>query len=273
MLIGFRKGSFLILMICIGGAFVPYSVTIAGSDVSKSSPVESIGYQMEEYHQNSFVNSIGMKLKWIESGTFIMGSLEGSEDELPVHLVTISKPFYMGVYEVTQEQWKQIMGKNHSEFEDGRWPVENVSWNEVQKFIKKLSEKENIQYRLPTEAEWEYVCRAGTKTKYYWGDEFNEEYAWYIENSGGKTQPVGQKKPNAWGLYDMTGNVYEWCADSYDGYSEEYFVDPKQSGGTRRIGRGGSWKSSAEGCRSSNRGSNHPFRRFDVLGFRLVREQ
>lgn len=151
-------------------------------------------------------------------------------------------------------------------------PVENVSWNEARKFIAILSEKEGLQYRFPTEAEWEYACRAGTKTKYYWGNEFNGKYAWYRENSGGKTHPVGLKKPNAWGLYDMIGNVYEWCADSYGAFSEGPMVDPVITDGTRRIGRGGCWKSSAEGCRSSNRGSNHPFRRFDVLGFRLVRE-
>lgn len=272
MVSGFRNGCFLIVIICIGCGFVPYSAA-SDSQFFKSIPGESGSYQMAEYHQNFFVNSIGMKFKLLRSGTFIMGSVEGAEDEMPVHRVTISRPFYMGVYEVTQKQWKKIMGKNPSEFEGDSRPVENVSWNEVRKFIKKLSEKEGVQYRLPTEAEWEYACRAGTKARYYWGDEFNGEYAWYIENSGGSTQSVGQKKSNAWGLYDMIGNVYEWCADSYGEYSGEHFVDPKKSDGTRRIGRGGSWKSTAFGCRSSNRGSNHPFRRFDVLGFRLVREQ
>ncbi len=269
---GSRSNFFLIVVIFLGFGFVPYSAA-ADSATPKSMPGESGGYRMAEFQQNYFVNTIGMKFKLLRPGSFIMGSVEGAEDEMPVHLVTISRPFYIGVYEVTQKLWKQIMGRNPSEFEDDRRPVENVSWNEVQKFIKKLSEKEGIQYRLPTEAEWEFACRAGTKTEYSWGDEFNGEYAWYRENSGGKTQPVGQKKSNAWGLYDMTGNVYEWCVDSYGDYSDGQLVDPENSGGTRRIGRGGSWNSSAEGCRSSNRGSNHPFRRFNVLGFRLVRQQ
>jgi len=272
MMAGCRNGCFLIVIIFLGRVFGVNSA-VADSVAPELMSGKSISYQIAEYHQDVFVNTIGMKFKRIESGTFIMGSVEATEDEMPVHLVTISRPFYMGVYEVTQAQWNQIMRKNPSEFEGDSRPVDNVSWNEARKFINELSEKEGIQYRLPTEAEWEYGCRAGTKTKYYWGDNFNGEYAWCIENSGGGTQPVGQKKPNAWGLYDMTGNVYEWCADSYGYYSGEHLADPEQADGTRRVGRGGSWKSSTEGCRSSNRGSNHPFRRFDVLGFRLVREQ
>jgi formylglycine-generating enzyme required for sulfatase activity len=271
MMSAFCRGYCLVVIICFGYGFLSYAAD--DSALSKSASGDSGAYLMAEYQQDIFVNTIGMKFKLLRPGTFVMGSIDGAEDEMPVHLVTITRPFYMGVYEVTQEQWKQVMGKNPSAFEDDKRPVENVSWNEVLKFIKKLSEKEGVHYRLPTEAEWEYSCRAGTKTRFYWGDEFSGEYAWYLENSGGTTQSVGQKKPNAWGLYDMTGNVYEWCADSYGDYTVGQLVDPEKSGSTRRIGRGGSWNTRAEGCRSSNRGSNHPFRRFDVLGFRLVRDQ
>ena len=219
---------------------------------------DSGGYQMAELHQNSFVNTIGMKFKLLRSDTFVMGSLEGAEDEMPVHLVSIVRPFYVGVYEVTQEQWKQVMGKNPSEFEGDKRPVENVSWNEVLKFIKKLSEKEGIQYRLPTEAEWEYACRAGSTENYCFGNDESlfGEYAWYTDNSEGVTHNVGTKKPNAWGLYDMHGNVWEWCADWYSESYENTPTDgtaykiPNEKG---RVLRGGSWNGSAENSRCSSR--------------------
>lgn len=261
---------FLSIIFCMGFLFPQYS-DADDPDTLKTVDNGANDYRMAEFHQNYFVNSIGMEFKLLTPGTFIMGSLDGNEDEMPVHKITISKPFHMGIFEVTQKQWEQIMGRNPSKFKGSTHPVENISWNEVQKFIKKLSEKEGVRYRLPTEAEWEYACRAGTKTRYYWGDEFNEAYAWYIENSDMKTHPVGLKKPNAWGLYDMSGNVWEWCLDRYDEYSTERLLDPEKSEGNRRIGRGGGWNSSKDACRSSNRGSNHSFRSFDALGFRVVR--
>src|SRR5665648_172810 len=153
-----------------------------------------------------------MKFTHIPAGEFMMGS---SPDEKyrhdlegPVHKVTISKPFYLGTYPVTQREWKAVMGDDPSFFKGDDLPVEQVSWNDVQDFIKKLNEKEDADnYRLPSEAEWEYVCRAGATTRYSFGDDESKlaEYAWYKDNSGGKTHPVGQKKPNPWGLYDMNG--------------------------------------------------------------------
>ena len=190
-------------------------------------------------------NSIGMKLRLIPAGSFNMGSEEGYIDEKPVHCVTISKPFYMGVYEVTQEQYKQIMDAKPSKFDGKNLPVENVSWFDAVEFCRRLSETEGLYYRLPTEAEWEYACRAGTTSKYYWGDKFDGAYSWYEKNSNGQTHPVGQKLPNNWGLYDMVGNVSEWCSDRYnrDYYQWSPTIDPQgPSLGQVRVLRGGSFK-------------------------------
>ena len=220
------------------------------------------------------INSIDMEFRIIEPGFFLMGSNTGKTDEKPVHRVNLSKPYYIGVYEVTQKQWKGIMGANPSKFQDDRRPVEQVYWEEVQEFIKKLSEIEGIQYRLPTEAEWEYACRAGTDMPYYWGDKFDEGYAWCAINSGNETQPVGLKKPNFWGLYDMSGNVWEWCEDYYGPYPEGEFYDPKKTSGAYRVTRGGSWNRHPDDCSSSSRNYFGGFigRRYSNLGFRLVRD-
>ena len=171
---------------------------------------------------NVITNSIGMKLVLIPAGEFLMGSPESDSDapdeEKPQHKVRISKPFYLGVTEVTQEQYERVMGENPSRFKgDPQRPVEKVSWEDAVAFCRKLSEKEGRTYRLPTEAEWEYACRAGSQTKWSFGDDDSalKEYAWYLDNADSTTHPVAQKKPNAWGLYDMHGNVWEWCQDWY----------------------------------------------------------
>lgn len=267
---GGRSVFFIILSFWI--CFASYSHA-EGVPEAETQSEKTIDYHLAEHQQKHFVNSIGMEFKLLGPGSFIMGSIEGDQDEMPLHLVTISKQFYIGIYEVTQKQWNQIMGYNPSKFHHDDLPVESVSWNKVEKFIEKLSAKEGIQYRLPTEAEWEYACRAGTKTRFYWGNEFDGKYAWCAENSQGATQPVGQKKSNAWGLFDMSGNVYEWCFDSYGEYHDSHTVDPVKDEGVRHVGRGGSWKSPAVACRSSNRGSYHQFRGSEVLGFRLVRPE
>jgi formylglycine-generating enzyme required for sulfatase activity len=222
-------------------------------------------------------NSIGMKFVLIPADDFMMGS-EEYDDEKPVHKVKISKPFYLGIYPVTQTEWKAIMGDNPSYFKGDDLPVESVSWNDVQDFIKKLNKKEGTnKYRLPSEAEWEYAARAGTTTRYYFDDDESKlgEYAWYNANSEGKTHEVGHKKPNAWGLYDMHGNVWEWMQDkwhnSYDGAPAD--GSAWESGdGSDRVGRGGSWTHDAGGCRSAVRGGDAPGDRDFVLGFRLLRE-
>ena len=221
-------------------------------------------------------NSIGMKFKKIPAGSFMMGSPEDEkgrdDDEGPRHKVIISRPFYIGVYEVTQKQYEKVMGKNPSEYKGSYRPVEEVSWNDAKKFCEKLSEMEgNRTYRLPTEAEWEYACRAGTKTAYYWGDEMDGEYCWYDENSN-NTDPVGTRKPNKWGLYDMSGNVWEWCEDWYSNSEYPSFErrDPKgPSSGSRRVNRGGGWRTSPGNCRSANRSNLTPRNTPGALGFRV----
>ena len=226
------------------------------------------------------VNSIGMKFRLIQPGSFMMGSDKGDDDEKPIHKVTLTKPFYIGVYEVTQEQWEKVMGSNPSQFKGPKKPVEMVSWNDAQEFIRKLSEKEKVTYRLPTEAEWEYACRAGTTTEFYWGDDVGlaeiGQHAWYAGNWDWRdtgTKPVGQKKPNPWGLYVMSGNVWEWCQDWYaDEYPSGSQTDPTgAAGGSSRVFRGGSWSYYASSCRSAGRSRYSPSGRSSVLGFRLVR--
>ncbi|MGA2265172.1 MAG: formylglycine-generating enzyme family protein [Phycisphaerae bacterium] len=191
-------------------------------------------------------NNVKMKLVLIPAGKFMMGSPAGEADrhanEGPQHEVTISKPFYMGVTEVTQEQYEQVMGKNPSHFKGAQNPVESVSWNDAAEFCRKLSKRTGQAVRLPTEAEWEYACRAGAGTRYCFGDAEAElgDYAWHHDNSEGTTHPVGQKKPNVWGLYDMHGNVMEWCADWYsDSYANAASQDPQGPGtGSSRVCRG-----------------------------------
>jgi formylglycine-generating enzyme required for sulfatase activity len=249
--------------------------------------------------------STGMKFALIPAGDFEMGSADGDYDEKPPHPVKISKPFYLGIHEVTQGEYKKVMGNNPSWFSAGgggkdnvagqstdRHPVEQVSWKEAIAFCNKLSERDGLKpyyrseegeplggdgYRLPTEAEWEYACRAGSTTKYSFGDDESllKQYAWYDESfSTGKTHPVGQKQPNAFGLYDMHGNVWEWCWDWFGGdyYNKSSNIDPINANpGTDRVLRGGSWDDVAAGLRSSDRGGIGPALRYGSIGFRLAR--
>jgi formylglycine-generating enzyme required for sulfatase activity len=169
--------------------------------------------------------------------------------------------FYLGKYPVTQQQWEAVMEDNPSRFKGGSLPVETVSFDDVQTFLQKLNQLSGKKlYRLPTEEEWEYACRAGSTSEYYFGDNVGQlgEYAWYDGNSGQTTHPVGQKKPNGWGLYDMAGNVFEWTDSWYD------------SSRSSRVLRGGGWLSYAEYCRSANRLNLTPDSRSSFIGFRLV---
>ena len=215
------------------------------------------------------VNSVGMLLVPIPAGTFTMG--EGKT----AHKVTLTQAFYLGVYEVTQQQYEKVMGSKPSNFKGPQNPVEQVSWNDAVEFCRKLSEQEGVEYRLPTEAEWEYACRAGTTTKYSFGDIESElaDYAWYDENSGDTTHPVGSKKPNAWGLYDMHGNVWEWCEDWYESYPSGSLTDPTgASSGSDRVYRGGCWSIQLPiYCRSAFRYRDSPDDRIRNLGFRVLR--
>jgi formylglycine-generating enzyme required for sulfatase activity len=217
-----------------------------------------------------------MQFALIPAGEFQMGSANGSDDERPVHTVRISKPFYLGSHEVTQGQWETVMGNNPSRFKgDANRPVETVSWEEVQKFIDKLNTREGgTKYRLPTEAEWEYAARAGWTTAYSFGDDSSQlgKYAWFGDNAGNTTHPVGTLQPNAWGLYDMHGNVWEWVQDGYDKYVAGPVTDPQgPAAGSYRVIRGGSWLYVARNCRSAYRYHNAPGFRNDSLGFRLLR--
>jgi formylglycine-generating enzyme required for sulfatase activity len=207
----------------------------------------------------------------IPAGTFLMGS----EKEGPVHPVTISRDFYMGKYSVTQAQWEVVMGNNPSNFKGIDRPVEQVSWDDCQEFIKRLNATGKGTFRLPTEAEWEYACRAGSSGIFCFGDDESQagDYAWYSANSGSQTQPVCNKKPNAWDLHDMHGNVWEWCQDWYDDYSADSVTDPQGplSGSMPvRVFRGGCWRGVAGFGASAHRGGRGPGYRSDILGFRLV---
>lgn len=220
-----------------------------------------------------------MKFVWIPPGEFMMGSPEdepGRDHDENQHKVIITEGFFMQRTPVTQGQWKTVMGNNPSYFDEygDDYPVERVSWDDAQEFIKKLSRMDGRQYRLPTEAEWEYACRAGTTTPFWTGDSDADlaQAGWYGGNSGKKTHPVGRKEPNAFGLYDMHGNVWEWCSDWFGDYPADSVTDPiGPSTGYNRVLRGGGWLSDAGYCRSACRLHVSPADRFNDLGFRMVR--
>jgi len=245
--------------------------------------------QLQAQSPKEITNSIGMKLVLIPKGTFMMGSPEseqGRQKNEDQHEVTISKDYYLGVHEVTQAQYETVMGKNPSHFqgaivgnENADLPVENVSWDDTVEFCKRLSDlpeekKAGREYRLPTEAEWEYACRAGSKTAYAFDDEEGllPEYGWFKRNSSDRTHTVGLLEPNAWGLYDMHGNVWEFCSDRYGDYPKGAVSDPSGPSGPKeayRVYRGGSWGNVAARCRSAYRYLYDPsFRR--SIGFRVA---
>ena len=223
-----------------------------------------------------------MEFVLIPAGSFMMGSSDSDSDapgdERPLHQVTITKPFYLGKYEVTQEQWQTVMGSNPSNFKGPKNPVERVNWDDCQAFVAKLNEryrKNGTPFALPTEAQWEYACRAGSATRFSYGqdDAALQDYAWLAEDSADTTHPVGLKKPNAWALHDMNGNVWEWCADWYgpDYYRHSPGIDPAgPSDGSLRVLRGGSINDHAQYRLVTFRGRYQPSSRLVNLGFRVA---
>ncbi len=226
-------------------------------------------------------NGVKLEMVLLPAGEFLMGSPDSDKDaapfEKPQHRVRITKPFYMGKYLVTQEQWEAVTGDNPSHFKGPKNPVEQVSWDDCQQFLGKLNAKPAAgagKFQLPTEAQWEYACRAGSKTRYCFGDGESKlgDYAWYAANSGSKTHPVGEKNPNAWGLYDMHGNVWEWCQDWWkDGYYAKSPMDDPTgpTEGSGRVFRGGSWHDRARDCQSARRYRHWPVNRGNHMGLRV----
>ena len=222
-------------------------------------------------------DGISIDMVRVEAGTFTMGATAEMKDpyidEKPTHQVTLTNDYYIGKNEVTQALWQAVMGNNPSSFKGDNLPVEKVSWNDCQEFISKLNRITGKTFRLPTEAEWEYAARGGNKSRgyQYSGSNNLSDVAWYTANSGSKTHAVGTKQPNELGIYDMTGNVWEWCQDWYGKYSSSSQVNPTgANSGSGRVRRGGSWSSNARGCRSSYRASRTPDYRYGNLGLRLV---
>ena len=233
------------------------------------------GFNIDEYKTTKLV------LKRIEAGMFTMGSPQTDES----HRVTLTKPFFLGLFEVTQKQYQLVTGINRSNFTGEKRPVEMVSYNAIRglsngakwpasnnvdssSFLGKLRARTDFFFDLPTEAQWEYACRAGTTTTYSYGNSANGNYMWYTPNSSYQTHEVGTKSPNPWGLYDMHGNVHEWCLDWYGTLS--YGADPKGcSKGVNRVTRSGCWCSGAAGTTSSYRSSHDPSDDYELIGFRL----
>ena len=222
-------------------------------------------------------DGICIEMVKVEAGTFMMGATSEmknpNSNEKPVHQVTLTNDYYMGKYEVTQALWQAVMGSNPSEYKGDNLPVETVSWNDCQKFISKLNSLTGRMFRLPTEAEWEYAARGGKESRgyQYSGSSNISDVAWYDENSGSKTHPVGTKQANELGIYDMTGNVWEWCSDWYSSYSSSSQTNPTGSdSGSARVSRGGGWNCNASYCRLSVRFYYTPDFRLDILGLRLA---
>ncbi len=244
----------------------------------KSDRIAKLKAQCERL--SSVTNSIGMRLRLVSPGMFTMGQAYGEADETP-HKVTLTQPFAIGVYEVTNAEWNRVMGSVPSNWKEDNGPVEQVSWEDAVDFCTKLSalpaeRKAGLVYRLPTEAEWEYACRAGTTTSFSYGNDESwlSDHAWFDGNSNNQTHPVGQKPPNPWGLYDMHGNVWEWCSDWCGDLSKGAVTDPRGPSAApslvARVARGGSCSSSAGHCRSAFRYGLDPSCRIRCLGFRLA---
>ena len=237
----------------------------------------NICFKVEVNSGKFTVNGVSFEMVRVEGGTFRMGATseqgsDASDGEYPVHSVTLSG-YYIGKTEVTQALWKAVMGRNPSYSKGNNLPVNDVSWDDCQEFIRKLNALTGQNFRLPTEAEWEFACRGGNNSRgyKYSGSNYIDNVAWYCDNSGKKIHPVAKKSPNELGIYDMSGNVLEWCADWYGGYSSSAQTNPKGPyGGSDRVIRGGGRSYLARGCRSSFRLYDGPARRIIFHGLRLA---
>ena len=275
--IGFRTGYYVVLLALI----VPLTSCPMPWDDRPDPPI--VPTQTASY--------AGIEFIWCVPGSFMMGSLEtdsdAAADEFPQHLVTFSQGFWISRYPITQGQWKHVMGSNPSRFQGGisgstdNRPVEHVTWDDVQSFITAINEANpNLNFRLPSEAEWEYACRASTTTRFYWGDDADYaqigNFAWYEDNSGNKTHDVGTKLPNLWRIFDMSGNVYQWVQDTWtsdytmtptDGTAyEDYYGEA-----TARVLRGGSYANQPYRCRATARTGWAQNIAGDNFGFRLAK--
>ena len=239
-------------------------------------PVVFANFDSWQTWPERFTDSWGATYVLIKPGAFTMGASQGYEEEQPAHRVQISSPFYLSTTEVRQSQWESVMKSHPSTFTNPDSPVENISWNDTQAFIRRLNSLEGCSncYRLPTEAEWEYAAKAGSNAPFSLGDSLSvlDEYSWYWDNSYKRTWPVGQKKANTWGIYDIGGNVWEWVHDWYAPYDSVAVSDPKGPlQGVVKVYRGGGWNSDARGLRSTDRATAPPDTRQSFIGFRLVR--
>ena len=261
--------AFLACLLVLAGALVGY-----GQPRPDAGAKEDAGPGPKKTRFIDLGGGVKMEFVSIPPGSFLMGSEKGRPDERPVTKVTITKAFHLGKYEVTQEQWQAVMGNNPSFYKGANLPVEQVNWNDCQSFVAKLKDKvSGGEFSLPTEAQWEYACRAGTSTEYSFGDGDANlgEYAWFTGNSNRQTHPVGEKKANPWGLYDIHGNVWEWCQDWYGPYASAEVSDPTgASSGSSRVIRGGSWSHSSRDLWSSFRLKFAPDFRFRSIGVRVV---
>ena len=286
-------------LLCLGVVFVfcVAQMVIAG-DVAQVADTNKVAVSSSQVTNNLTIDLRGVKMEfvWIPAGEFMMGSPETERDRQDnemLHKVSISRGFWMGKYEVTQEQWEIMMGRNPGSFNGKTRPVEKVNWDDCHEFIAKLNASQakvkGLVFRFPTEAEWEYACRAGTTTRYYFGDseddlhyygnycdmscsiEMGQRDARY-DDGYSNTAPVGSYKPNKFGLYDMLGNVWEWCEDWYAPYPAGAVTDPLQTQPTvgTRVFRGGGWSNAPGMCRSARRGQINPDMRSPDTGLRMV---
>ena len=280
---------FLLLMLCPIGMAAQSTITRhkpkpavtkpkpAAKPKAKTKPAprrNSTSHSGSTVSLSAELNKLINNMVYVSGGTFIMGGDESS-DQTPTHSVTLSS-YYICKYEVTQALWRAVMGSNPSKFKGDNLPVEQVSWNDCQTFINRLNSYTGRNFRLPTEAEWEFAARGGNYSRHYKysGSNYISDVAWYCDNSGNRTHPVSTKQANELGLYDMSGNVWEWCSDWYGSYSSYSQSNPTgATSGFGRVERGGNWCGLARYCCSSHRSYYAPGNSFDDLGLRLVLSQ